>query len=118
MLEEIPVLVSGAYIGSAEEQAVQRDIQVRDASHPLAQGFAPDEVISFVAAPSGTEYEMDVLSDLDDGDTDVVFVRGPESEGAACPLWPPFPTQPVTRKSSLPAFPSTSCPRRPSRGLC
>jgi hypothetical protein len=85
MLEEIPVLVSGAYIGSAEVQAVQRDIQVRDASHPLAQGFAPDEVISFVQAPSGSEYEIDVLSDLDDGDTEVVFVRGPGSEESGVP---------------------------------
>ncbi|HSJ54221.1 MAG TPA: DUF4350 domain-containing protein [Anaerolineae bacterium] len=82
MLEEIPVLVSGAYIGSAEEQAVQRDLQVKDASHPLAQGFAPDEVIPFVEAPSGSEYEIDVLSDLDDGESDVVFVRGPGSESS------------------------------------
>lgn len=85
MLEEIPVLVSGAYIGSAAEQAVQRDIQVKDASHPLAQGFAPDEVIPFVEAPSGSEYEIDVLSDLDDGETDVVLVRGPGSESSGVP---------------------------------
>jgi hypothetical protein len=82
MLEEIPALVSGAYIGSAAELAVQRDIQVKDASHPLAQGFAPDEVIAFVEAPSGSEYEMDVLTDLDDGESDVVFVRGPGSESS------------------------------------
>jgi len=85
MLEEIPVLVSGAYIGSAAERAVQHDIQVEDASHPLAQGFSPDEVITFVEAPSGSEYEIDVLSDLDDGESDVVFVRGPGSESSGVP---------------------------------
>jgi hypothetical protein len=85
MLEDIPVLVSGAYIGDATERAVQRDIQVKDASHPLAQGFDPGEVITFVDAPSGEEYEIDVLSDLGDGETDVVFVRGPESESEGLP---------------------------------
>jgi hypothetical protein len=85
MLEEIPVLVSGAYIGDAAERAVQRDIQVKDASHPLARGFAADEVIPFVQAPSGSEYEIDVLSDLDDGETAIVFVRGPGSESSGAP---------------------------------
>jgi len=85
MLEDIPVLVSGAYIGSAREQAVQRDLQVEDASHPLAQGFDAGEVIPFVEAPSGSEYEIDVLTDLADGETDVVLVRGPDSESSGVP---------------------------------
>lgn len=85
MLEEIPVLVSGAYIGSADEQALQRDLQVEDASHPLAQGFDAGQVIPFVEAPSGSEYEMDVLTDLADDETDVVLVRGPGSEASGVP---------------------------------
>ena len=85
MLEEIPVLVSGAYIGSADEQAVQRDLQVEDASHPLAQGFGAGEVIPFVEGPSGSEYEIDVLTDLADDETDVVLVRGPGSEASGVP---------------------------------
>ncbi len=85
MLEEVPVLVSGAYIGDAAERSVQRDIQVKEASHPLARGFAPGEVIAFVDTPSGSEYEIDVLSDLADGESDIVFVRGPASESSGAP---------------------------------
>lgn len=82
MLEGIPVVVSGAYIGDSASQAVQRDIQVQDIAHPLAEGFEPDQVIPFVSAPSGSEYEIDVLEDFQEGEDAIVFVRGPESEAS------------------------------------
>ncbi len=82
VLEGLPVVMSGAYLGDSTSQAVQRDIQVRDSEHPLAQGFEADEVIPFVAAPSGSEYETDLLEDFQEGEDVIVFVRGPESEAS------------------------------------
>jgi hypothetical protein len=80
MLQSIPILLSGAYIGDTEVEAVQRDIQVYDATHPLAAGFQQGEVVPFVAGPSAAEYETGVLADFEeDESTDVPFVRGPES---------------------------------------
>ena len=80
VLENIPVVVSGAYIEDSGSLAVQRDIQVHDSTHPVAQGFEAGEVISFVTAPSGSEYEIDVLADLQEDEDTIIFVRGPESE--------------------------------------
>lgn len=82
VLEGVPVVMSGAYLGDSTSQAVQRDIQVRDSEHPLAAGFEADEVIPFLAAPSGSEYEVDVLEDFQEGEDVIVFVRGPESEAS------------------------------------
>jgi hypothetical protein len=82
VMEGVPVLISGAYIGDAQTQAVQRDLLVQDASHPLAKGFKAGEVILFDDAPSGSEYEIDVLTDLADSDSTVVFCRGPASEAS------------------------------------
>lgn len=82
MLEGKPFIVSGAYLDDTASEAIQRDIQVKDADHPLAQGFEPEEVISFVSPPSGHEYEIGVLeTDLIEGSI-IVFVRGPDSESA------------------------------------
>lgn len=85
LLEGIPMILSGAFIGDTDVEAIQRDIQVSDASHPTVSGFEVEEVISFVAAPSGEEYEMSVLEDVEDEGTVVTFVRGPESEEAGGP---------------------------------
>ena len=79
VLNGTPVLVSGAYVGEGTAQSIQRDIQVKVADHPLAQGFQPGEVISFVSLPSGVEYEID-LQDSAGREGEVVFVRGPDSE--------------------------------------
>jgi len=88
MLEGKPMIVSGAYIGDSEVESVQRDLQVKDAGHPLAQGFGPDEVIAFVAPPSGGEVQVDVLETEEGDENAVVFVRGPESEDAGHPsIW-------------------------------
>jgi hypothetical protein len=80
MFEGIPLILSGAYVGDTTTEAVQRDIQVQDATHPLASGFEPDQVIDFVAAPSGAEYEVGVLDDFGEDEGPMVFVRGPKSE--------------------------------------
>jgi hypothetical protein len=82
MFEGVPVILSGAYISDSESELVQRDIQVNDASHPLARGFEAGEVIEFVMPPSGSEYEMAVLDDWTEEDGDIVFVRGPNSEAS------------------------------------
>jgi hypothetical protein len=84
MLDGVPVILSGAFLGDVQNGAVQRDIQVKDANHPLAQGFAEEQVISFVAAPSGLEYETSILEDPGEGST-IPFVRGPESEQGGAP---------------------------------
>ncbi len=84
MLEGVPVILSGAFVGDTETEAVQRDIQVEDASHPLAAGFMPAQVIEFATPPSGEEYAVDVLEGFEE-DASVVFVRGPESEASGIP---------------------------------
>ena len=82
ILEEIPLILSGAYLDDTVPQAVQRDIQVKDADHPVAQGFDPEEVISFVPAPSGSEYEIAVMDTGISGEDVAVFSRGPDSKEA------------------------------------
>jgi hypothetical protein len=85
MFGEVPFIMSGAYIGDSDTQAVQRDIQVNDATHPIAQGFNAGQVIGFVPAPSGLDYETDVLSDVQVEEGTAVFVRGPDSDSAGSP---------------------------------
>jgi hypothetical protein len=85
MFEGVPVVLSGAYISDSASELVQRDIQVNDASHPLARGFEVGEVIEFVMPPSGSEYEMAVLDEWTEEDGDIVFVRGPNSEASEVP---------------------------------
>lgn len=82
MLEGIPLIASGAYLDDTADRAVQRDIQVADASHPLARGFEPGEVIRFVPAPSGSEYEIAMTESGMGEESVVVFSRGPNSEEA------------------------------------
>jgi hypothetical protein len=80
MFEGIPLILSGAYVGDTATEAVQRDIQVQNATHPLASGFEPGQVIDFVIAPSGVEYEVGVLEDFGEDENSLIFVRGPNSE--------------------------------------
>ncbi len=80
MFEGIPLILSGAYVGDTATEAVQRDIQVENATHPLASGFEPGQVIDFVPAPSGAEYEVAVLEDFGEDEGSLIFVRGPNSE--------------------------------------
>ncbi|MGD9046747.1 MAG: hypothetical protein PVF77_01725, partial [Anaerolineae bacterium] len=85
MLEGVPVIMSGAYAGDTETEAIQRDIQVIDPAHPLTEGFEADEVIDFVSSPSGQEYEIGVLEDYEDDESTIAFVRGPASEESGLP---------------------------------
>jgi hypothetical protein len=85
MFGEVPFIMSGAYIGDSDTQAVLRDIQVSDAAHPIAQGFAAGQVIDLVPPPSGAEYEVNVLSDVQPEEGTTVFVRGPRSDSAGSP---------------------------------
>ncbi len=80
MFEGIPLILSGAYVGDTTTEAVQRDIQVQNATHPLASGFESGQVIDFVTAPSGAEYEVGVLEDFQEDEGSMIFVRGPNSE--------------------------------------
>jgi hypothetical protein len=79
MFEGIPLILSGAYVGDTATEAVQRDIQVQNATHPLASGFESGGVIDFVPAPSGAEYEVGVLEDFQEDEGSMIFVRGPNS---------------------------------------
>jgi len=85
MFEGVPVILSGAYVSDSTTELVQRDIQVNDASHPLARGFEAGEIIEFVTPPSGSDYEIALLEDFTEEDGDLVFVRGPNSEASGQP---------------------------------
>jgi len=79
MLTGTPIIMSGAYFDESAEMSAQRDIQVKDAAHSLAQGFAPDQVITFVAPPADQAYEIGVIDAEAEEGSEIVFVRGPES---------------------------------------
>ena len=85
MFEGVPVILSGAYVSDSTTELVQRDIQVNDASHPLARGFEAEGIIEFVTPPSGSDYEIALLEDFTEEDGDFVFVRGPSSEASGEP---------------------------------
>ncbi|NIV33425.1 MAG: hypothetical protein GWN58_29460, partial [Anaerolineae bacterium] len=85
MFEGVPVILSGAYVSDSGTEAVQRDIEVNDASHPLARGFEAGGIIEFVTPPSGNDYEIALLEDFTEEDGDFVFVRGPSSEASGEP---------------------------------
>jgi hypothetical protein len=85
MLDGIPLILSGAYVSDADTEAIQRDLQVGDASHPLAEGFAPQEVIEFLLPPSGQEHAVDVMESMEEDEGYPVFTRGPDSEAPGAP---------------------------------
>ncbi len=85
MLGGVPVIVSGAFLNEEASVAVQQDVQVEDASHPVTKGFTKGEVIAFVPAPSGQDYAVQVLEEADTEATTVVMVRGPASESPGLP---------------------------------
>jgi hypothetical protein len=85
MIARVPVIVSGAFLNETAKAAVQQDVQVGDATHPVTKGFTKGEVIAFVPAPSGKEYAIEVLLESDAEDAVVVMVRGPASESPGNP---------------------------------
>ena len=85
MLAGVPMIVSGGFLNEDADVAVQQDVQVEDAGHPVAKGFTKGEVIAFVPAPSGQDYAVQVLDAADAEDTAVVMVRGPASKSPGLP---------------------------------
>lgn len=85
MLGGIPIIMSGAFLGDTEVEAVQRDIQVGDAAHPATAGFGEEEVIGFEPSPSGIEYEISLLEETGEDENIILFVRGPDSEEPGAP---------------------------------
>jgi hypothetical protein len=81
----VPIIMSGAFVGGTETEAVQRDIQVSDVDHPLTEGFQAGEVIGFVTPPSGSEYETSVFEDLAEDEGTAVLLRGPASDSPGAP---------------------------------
>lgn len=79
MLHGTPVILSGAYLGNTGTESVLRDIQVKEADHPIASGFEPGQVIALLPGPSGSEYKTELLGSEADAAA-IPFVRGPASE--------------------------------------
>jgi hypothetical protein len=74
------VVLSGAFIGDPQqgEPELLLDVQVALPGHPLAEGFAPDQVIVLERFTAAEDYQTTVFSEADPGA--VVFRRGPASE--------------------------------------
>jgi hypothetical protein len=85
MFKEIPMIASGAYLDDEASQAVQRDVRIEDAGHPVTKGFAKDQVIAFVSAPSDQEYAVNLLQEGAVEDANVLLSRGPASESPGAP---------------------------------
>lgn len=85
MFSGVPFIMSGAFVGGTELEAVQRDLQVSDVEHPLTGGFQAGEVIAFITPPSGSEYETSVFEDLAEGEGTAVLLRGPASDSPGAP---------------------------------
>lgn len=85
MFGGMPFIMSGASVGGSGTAAIQRDVQISDATHAVAEGFQAGQVIEFVPPPSGAEYEIGVIDELGEDEGVVVFVRGPGSEEEGAP---------------------------------
>ena len=88
-IEDGGVMLIGAQVfpSSDEEYEPITDLKVADTTHPLAAGFASDEILSLLASESGVPAA--VISDTDVSDVDdevkVVFARGPDSPETGTP---------------------------------
>jgi hypothetical protein len=85
MVSEVPIILSGAYLNDTAKDAVQRDVQVAAADHPVMKGFKKDEVIEFVPAPSGKEYAVNIMDVSDSEGALALLTRGPGSASAGAP---------------------------------
>jgi hypothetical protein len=61
------------------------DLKVADGSHPLATGFAQDEIILLFASESGVPAMVLTENEIDTDEVEVVFARGPASAEADFP---------------------------------
>jgi hypothetical protein len=55
------------------------DLKVADGSHPLAAGFAQDEIILLFASESGVPAMVLTENEIDTDEVEVVLARGPAS---------------------------------------
>lgn len=62
------------------ESAPISDLQVNDASHPIAAGFAPEQVITLQPSESGVPAMVIKPDSYDPANFSVIFKRGPTSE--------------------------------------
>lgn len=76
------VILVGAFLGDPEERerGLLLDIRVAQADHPVADGFAVDQVIVLERLTAEEDYAPLLLGDVSPGGT--VLVRGPDSEFA------------------------------------
>jgi hypothetical protein len=76
------LILSGGFIGSTEdsEKGSLLDIQVAQASHPLAEGFEAEQIIALEQLTNEQDYAFFTLAEADP--ELIVFVRGPSSEFA------------------------------------
>lgn len=83
------VMWIGSQILSLPNQELDRemlaDVQIADVAHPLAAGFTADEVITLNPSESGIPATVISAEDFSE-DTEIPFVRGPESPAAGAPV--------------------------------
>jgi len=85
ILARTPMIISGAFLRDETDLAVQKDVQIEDASHPVTKGFTEGEVIAFVPAPSGKDYAVQVVAKTDVEGGVIIMARGPASESPGSP---------------------------------
>jgi hypothetical protein len=85
-IESGGVMLTGAqplpFLGTDHEPI--NDLQIADASHPLAAGFASDDVLKLLASESDVPAVVIAGADIDDK-AQVVFTRGPDSPETGTP---------------------------------
>ncbi|MBN1658918.1 MAG: hypothetical protein JXA93_10975 [Anaerolineae bacterium] len=79
MLEGKPTVLSGAYVSESAREAVQRDVEVMDTTHPLARGFEAGQIIAF---ETEQDYVVDVLDEYGEEGEAIILARGPASEAS------------------------------------
>jgi len=85
ILARTPMIISGAFLRDETDLAVQKDVQIEDASYPVTKGFTEGEVIAFVPAPSGKDYAVQVVAKTDVEGGVIIMARGPASESPGSP---------------------------------
>jgi len=85
MMDEVPMIISGAFFNQDVKDALQRDVRVELADHPVMNGFTKDQVIDFVPAPSGKDYTVNIMDTSASEGAKALLVRGPASESPGAP---------------------------------
>ena len=85
-LEDANIFLSGAQVLPMDvEPAYDEvyDLRVANVSHPLAEGFAPDEILELSDSESGVPATVIAASDVEDAD--IILTRGLDSPSAGTP---------------------------------